>query len=362
MSEDTRPAAPSGPNSPPPQISHLVRQRAEARARRDWPAADALKAQIEAAGWSIVDHGPRSTVRRTSPVSVEVAGELRYGSAADVPNRLDDPPDAAWTVVLVAAEAPDRVSRLLGGLRVHAPAGTQAVVLLNDPSDAQVAALAAGSPDREAIHGREIEVLRTAVRLGHAAALNTALRRAAGELVLLADGSAVPSGDALAPLAQALADPEVALAGAFGLASAEPDRLRPGLLERSQTSAVGALTWGWLAFRRADIATLGPLDERFVTPGWLDVWLSLRLRAGADPDWAQAEVEPPAEGTSDDEAPEIRVPEASDGFDLPAPRRAVRLDLPLDGEGHGWPPERTRLNRRNMYRVLNRFGWRPDLF
>jgi hypothetical protein len=361
VSEDTQPAAAGGPNSPPPEISHLVRQRAEARARRDWPAADALKARIEEAGWSIVDHGPKSTVRRTSPVSVEMDGEMRYGSAADVPTRLGDPPDTAWTVALVAAEAPDRISRLLAGLRAHAPAGTQVVVVLNDPTDAQAAALAAGSPDREPIAGRDVEVLRTAVRLGHAAALNVALRRAAGELVLLADGSAAPTGDALTPLAQALADPEVALAGAFGVASAESGRLHPGSLERSQASVVGALTWGWLAFRRADIAELGPLDERFVTPAWLDVWLTLRLRAGADPDWAQADVEPPAEGAADDEAPGIRVPDGAEGFDLPAPRRAVRLDLPLDGEGQAWPPDRTRLNRRNMYRVLNRFGWREDL-
>ena len=46
---------------------------------------------------------------------------------------------------------------------------------------------------------------------------------------------------------------------------------------------------------------------------------------------------------------------------LPEPRRAVRLALPLDRDAVPWPPDRSRLNRRNMYRVLDRFGWREDL-
>jgi hypothetical protein len=262
----------------------------------------------------------------------------------------------------VAGETPDRVSALLAGLRAHATNGTQVVVVLNDPSDAQAAALAPGAPDREPIGGRDIEVLRTAVRLGHATTLDIALRRASGELVLLADGSAIPTGDALGPLAKVLADPGVALAGAFGVSMAEPGRPQPGALELSASDSPGALAWGWIAFRRSDYADLGPLDERFVTPAWLDVWLSLRLRAGLDPEWLD-ETELPtkgrtSEGPGDGEAPAAQVPE---GFELPALRRAARLDLPLEG-GHTWPPERTRLNRRNMYRVLSRYGWRPDLF
>ena len=72
-------------------------------------------------------------------------GEVRYGSAAAVPSRLDEPPDAPWTVIVLASEAPERVSRLLAGLRAHAPGATQVVVVANDPSEPQQAALAAGA-------------------------------------------------------------------------------------------------------------------------------------------------------------------------------------------------------------------------
>ena len=356
---------PTNPSGPPAEITHLIRERTEARTRHDWTAADSLKVQIEAAGWKVVDHRGRTSVTRNAPPSVELDGEVRYGSAAAVPSRLDEPPDAPWTVIVLASEAPEHASRLLAGLRAHAPDGTQVVVVANDPSEMQQAALIDGSPDRAAIGGREVEILRTASRLGDAAALNIALRRAAGELVLLADGSAWPTGDALSPLAGALGDPEVAIAGAFGVTSAEPGNLRPAALTPSTEREVGALVAGWIAFRRADYIALGPLDERYVTPAWLDIWWSLRLRAGDDPDWTET-AEPEA-GEAEPAEPEPKAAEPSAvevsavDFELAPPRRAVRLDLQLDREELPWPPDRSRLNRRNMYRVLDRWGWREDL-
>ena len=123
---------PTSPAGPPAEITHLVRERTEARTRRDWALADALKAQIEAAGWRVVDRGNRTSVGLATPPSVEVDGELRYGSAAAVPSLLYLPATTGWTVVVLASEEPGRVSRLLAALRVHAPAGTQVVVVAND--------------------------------------------------------------------------------------------------------------------------------------------------------------------------------------------------------------------------------------
>jgi hypothetical protein len=197
--------------------------------------------------------------------------------------------------------------------------------------------------------------------------MNIGLHRAAGELVLLADGSAWPTGDALTPLAAALGDPAVSAAGGFGLLSGADGPLRPGALRRADEAVdqsgvadVTALEGAWLAFRRSDYRDLGPLDERFVTPAWLDLWWTLRLRAGAEPEGAEyVESEEASEPTDSDlsETSETHEPEV----EMPAPRRAVRLSLPLQREEAVWPPDRSRLNRRNMYRVLDRFGWRDDL-
>ena len=371
---------PTSPAGPPAEISHLVRERTEARARHDWARADAIKAQIEAAGWRVVDRRGRSSVSQAAPASVEADGEIRYGTAAGVPSLLDTPATTAWTVAIVASESPDRVSRLLTALRTHAPTGTQVVVVANDPSDAQVAALLPDAADRAPIGGLAPELLRTSARLGYAAALNIALHRASGELVLITDGTAWPGGDAISPLAIALRDPAVAVAGGFGLYAADDEPLRPQALGRepatddaaaagtTAAAAPTALEGAWLAFRRSDYIELGPLDERFVTPSWLDVWWSLRLRAGAEPEGWEV-TEPTEEGEAGDaaEADEPAAPSIVEQaapepeFEFPEPRMAVRLDLPLEREAAGWPPDRSRLNRRNMYRVLDRFGRRIDL-
>jgi hypothetical protein len=126
------------------------------------------------------------------------------------------------------------------------------------------------------------------------------------------------------------------------------------------------LEGAWLAFRRSDYIALGPLDERFVTPSWLDVWWTLRLRAGEEPQGAEyVESEPAAErdDAADDAADGRSDAERRDNADvtMPQPRRAVAVQLPLNRDETTWPPDRSRMNRRNMYRILERFGWREDL-
>jgi len=93
----------------------------EARTKHDWTRADALKEEIERAGWKVVDRGSRTSVTPAAPASVEVDGEVRYGTAAAVPSLLAEPAGATLTVVVVASEAPAAISRLLTGLRDHSP-------------------------------------------------------------------------------------------------------------------------------------------------------------------------------------------------------------------------------------------------
>jgi glycosyltransferase involved in cell wall biosynthesis len=349
---------PISPAGPPAEITHLVRERAEARTKQYWKRADSLKAEIEAAGWKVVDRGSKTSVSLAAPGTVTVGDEVRYGSAAAVPSRLDEPATTPISVVMLASEAPEALSRLLSALRDHAPTGTQVVVVANDPSAAQEAALAPDSADRVRIGGLDPEILRTSTRLGTAAALNIGLIRASGDVVVLADASAWPTGDAISPLVEALLDSAVAVVGGFGLAAAEPGLLQPTALVRTDETDVVALEAGWIAFRRTDLAALGPLDERFVVPAWLDVLWTLRLRAGLDPVLNDAD----ADDAADDAGPE----EALAGLEaeppaLPEPRKAVRLALPLSRAETRWPPERSRMARRNMYRVLASFGWRDDL-
>ncbi len=314
---------------PPAEVAAAARARSAARAARDWGTADALRAEIEAAGWKVIDRGTDFSLEPAAPPTLEGDGVVRYGAASAVPSALDEPATARFSVVVLGEDWPADLARMLAGLRAHAPAGTQVVVVANAPSPTQAALLAPGSAVLDPVAGAAPEVVWTSERLGHAAALNVGLRRARGAVAVLADTSIEPAGDALTPFEAALAEPSVAVAGGFGLVSAD---LRH--FEDAPGPAVDAIELYWLAFRRADYAALGPLDERFAYYRNLDIWWSLVLRAGTDP------------GAT--------------------PRGARRLELPLVRHEHrGWTslPEadRDRLSRRNFYRVLDRFRERRDL-
>lgn len=312
---------------PPELVRELAARRSSARGARDWPLADALKAEIEAAGWRVIDQGTNWRLESAAPPDVDDGPAPLYGSWRSVPSRLDADPDAAFTVHLLAENDPTDLARTLAALRRHAPSGSQVLVTANAPSPDQAERLEPGSSDLEPIGGRPVEVVRTSAHLGHAAALNVGLRRSSAEIIVLAGTSIEPTGDALTPLAGALADPGVAVAGAVGSIARDISHF-----EDSDGPVVDAIDGRWLAFRRSDFAALGPLDERFVSGQYLDAWWSLVLRGGH-------------EG---------------------AARTAVRVDLPLIRHAPvrvGSLDERPgdREAKRNLYRLLDRFGSRRDL-
>jgi hypothetical protein len=66
-------AAQSGPSidEPPAEVLALVARRQEARTRRNWAESDALRAQIEALGWSVQDRAEGPVVRRNTTANGE---------------------------------------------------------------------------------------------------------------------------------------------------------------------------------------------------------------------------------------------------------------------------------------------------
>jgi hypothetical protein len=311
----------------PDEILAAAHDRAKARVDRDWPEADRLRATIEEAGWRIVDHGTDFALSPASPPDVAEGTRTRYGSSRSVPSRLDEPPVGVATVVLLATDWPEDLERALASLGAFAPHGVSIVIVANAPSPDQVRAL----ESRQEAHSEDdaVELVWTSDRLGHAAALNAGIRRASGPVVILLDTSVEATGDFVTPLAGALDDRSVAVAGGWGIVSAN---LRQ--FEAALAGDVDAIEGYCLAFRRAEFVERGPLDERFTFYRNLDIWWSLVLREGAE----------------DDDS-----------------RRAVALGgLPLVRHAHrGYTSlpeaERDRLSKRNFYRIIDRFGARRDL-
>jgi cellulose synthase/poly-beta-1,6-N-acetylglucosamine synthase-like glycosyltransferase len=304
----------------PDRVLTVAHERAAARAARDWPEADRLRAEIEAAGWKVVDRGTDFALEPARPPTVEDAGTVRYGSSADVPSRLDDPGLGLATIVLVATDWPDDATRTLVAVGEHAPAGTSVVVVADGASAEQGAALDALD--------ESVEVVHTTERLGTGAAWNIGIRRSAGPVVIVLDTSIEATGDFVTPLVAALDDPSVAVTGGFGIASGDLRRF-----EEAPVGDVTAIEGYVMAFRRDDAASRGPVDERFRFYRNLDIWWSLVLR--------------------------------DEGEETP-PRRALALELPVVRHEHrGWTSlpdaERDRLSKRNFYRIIDRFGSRRDL-
>ena len=311
----------------PDDVLSAAHARATARAAGDWPEADRLRAEIEAAGWKIADRGTDFGLSPVAPLDVAEGDRVRYGSSASVPSRLDEPATGLATVFLIATDWPDDLARALAGLRAGAPAGTSVVIVADGPSAEQATALeaieAAPSPDLPT------EVVWTAERLGQGAAENIGVRRATGPVVILLDTSIEPTGDVVTPLVHALGDTTVGVVGGWGIISVDLRKF-----EDAPAGEVDAIEGYLQAFRRVDFAERGPLDERFRFYRNLDIWWSLVLRDEE-------------EGT--------------------APRRAVSLaDLPVvrhEHRGYTSLPddEHDRQSKRNFYRIIDRFGWRRDL-
>jgi len=302
----------------PASVADAARRRSEARAARDWETADRLRAEIEAAGWRVIDRGVNYRLEPASPPSVEVAGQLRYGRSDAVPRRLDEAPAGLATMIVLASEDPARLQRSLEAIDATGPAGVDVVLVVDG---LEIAATT------------DHEVVRTSAPLGHGAALNIGLRRARAEVVVVIDASIVPSGDIVTPMVEALRDPGVAVVGAVGLVSADLRRFDEVAASTAPID-VAAIQGDLMAFRRADAAARGPIDEGFRSAGFLDVWLSLVLR---------------------------------DEGEGRTPRRAVALPgLPFErADGAPGRPAgaaaRERRTRRNFYRVLDAYRTRPDL-
>lgn len=304
----------------PEPIRQLAEQRASARRARDWATADRLKAELEAAGWRVVDAGTLYSLERLPPSVTEVDGVAHYGASAAVPSRLDEPAGPGVTFVVVASDRAGVVARALDAVERESP-GSQAVVVANAPSDQVAAELAALRP--------VVEIVRLGARLGAAAAWNAGIRRAAREVVVLLDPSVEVRADAARLLTAALADPTVAVAGIAGLVTEDLVHFGPSAAgERDAVAIDGRL----LAFRRDDFAQRGPIDEHFVAADYLDVWWSLVLRDVAD------DADPGA-----------------------VPRRAVVVPVPAVVHGAPDRPTDERTAKRARYRYLRSFATRRDL-
>jgi glycosyltransferase involved in cell wall biosynthesis len=290
----------------PAEIRALGERRAAARAAGDYEAADALREQIAAAGWTVVDE-PAGW--RLEPAMAEAPVRMQASAVRSV---LDDDPIYDVSLQWVVEGWPQDVRRAIEGFR--ATAGGRRLQF--------VVAELTGADGED--WGEDVEVIRLQEGTGWAAARNAGLRRSRGRLVLVLDGSIEPAGDVLAPLEEALADPGVGVCGPFGVITHDLREFDPAP-EAGDCDAVE----GYLMALRRDVLILaGPFDEKF------------RWYRMADIDWS------------------FRVKDVG--------LRAVVVPVPVTKHEHRmWfetpPAQRASWSKRNFYRFLDRWRDRWDL-
>ena len=147
-------------------------------------------------------------------------------------------------------------------------------VLVDSQSWPDDAARFLASLDR---HGRdhttEVVPVEGSDAVGFGVAHDEAVARAAGDIVVLVDTSLELTGDLLGALAGALADPTVAVAGPFGLATGDLCDY-----EERTSGDVAAVQGYCLAARRLDLLAAGGVQHGFFWYRNADIDISLRLR------------------------------------------------------------------------------------
>jgi len=169
----------------------------------------------------------------------------------------------------------------------------------------------------------EAEVLHLAPDVGWASARNAGLRRSAGRVVILVDGSVEATGDVVEPLLEVLEDPRVGIAGTFGIVT---DDLHE--FHRSEGPEVDAIEGYVMALRRELVEGGLRFDEGFKFYRNADIELSFQIKAMG-----------------------LRA--------IVTPTEVVRHEHRM------WTntseAERTRLSKRNFYRFLDKWRGRTDL-
>jgi hypothetical protein len=295
------------PASLPDDVRRLLDERAAARKERDWARADALRDRIASLGWEVQDTEGGSTAR---PILVR---EQPTGDP------IDDPATVDASIQLVAEDHPDDLLRALHGLAAHPPAASwELVIVANQPAEPVSATLASVTLPVAPV------VLETDGRLGWADARTLGLRHSRGAVTILLDTSLEPSDDFVGPLLAAFDDPQVGIAGGWGVTSGDGRQFH-----EAPPGEVDAIEAYCLAIRREALRAVGGFDRGFRFYRNADLDLSFAVR---DAGWTALRTDP----------------------------------LPLRRHEHrGWTAqpeaERDRLSKRNFYRFLDRWGSRRDL-
>ena len=313
-------AAYSHKHTIPEEILALSQERDQLRRRGKYERADALKQQIEDAGYAIKDnpHGAHLVILP----GVEIDGHM-YRLARQVPSQLNMSDLYTFSVNILMRDTSHATLSCVESLLRFAGDTSLEIVLIDNTS------ANSGALWVEALQQREqhIHSIRATRRMGEAEARNIGLKQSRGRYILLLDANVEVTGDIFTPLSNTLANEHVGITGYRGMTT---DDLRH--FEESTSTGVDAITATCLAFRRSLLKQVGLFDEQYRLPYYMDIDFNLTVR---------------------DTGLEVVVTP-----DLPLLQHSLSAEATLSDTERA---EQQRLNKRNFYRFLEKWGSRDDL-
>lgn len=301
----------------PEEILALSHERDLLRRRGQYQRADALKQQIEAAGFLIKDnpHGAHLVILP----GIEVDGQA-YRTSHQVPSYLNTPDRCTYSINILARNNHELLRRCVESIIQHAPAGDFEIILMDNASEDGTDVWAAAFREQEP----RLHFLRASRPMGAAEARNIGLKQSRGHYILLLDPCMELTGNIFTPLAATLSNDNIGITGLHGL---HTDDLRH--FEESQQQEVDAIADTCMAFQRSLLKKAGLFDERYRFPHYMDIDFNYTVR---------------------DTGAAILVTPDLPITCHPAPQTPGMSDA-----------ERSRLTKRNFYRFLEKWGDRDDL-
>ncbi len=301
----------------PADILALSHERDELRKRGKYDRADALKRQIEDAGYGIKDN-PRGAHLIVLP-SVEVDGVV-YRTTRQVPSLLDEPDRCEFSVNIIANTNYEEARRCLESVLRYIGTHEVEILVLNNRS---LDDLETWFKDLQSGDSR-LHLLNSSRSLGEAEAHNVALKQSQGKYIMLLDTSIELTGDVFAPIEETLTNVNVGITGYRGLSTDDLHHFK-----ESSEAEVEAIDELCMAFQRSLLKKSGMFDESYRYVYYMAIDFSFAIRNSG----VQAVITPNLPIISHPQLQDTTLPDA----------------------------EKTRLTKRNFYRFLDKWGDREDL-
>jgi cysteinyl-tRNA synthetase len=254
----------------PMEIAERVQARSALRQHADYSHADAVRAELGEAGYTVRDT-PRGTLvlpRRPEDEFVVLS------SSTDAPDNTHAPDLYDFSINLLAHNSRADLERCIKSICRHAgQRHLELVIIENGSTDDTLTYLEqlARQGDLVAERGQPIglQVLFADHNLGFAAGRNATMRASRGRNIVLLDTSIEVTGDIWSPLEDALADEQVGVVGPYGLVTEDLREFR-----EAAGPDVDAIEGYLMAFRRSLLPEIGWIDEKFRFYRLMDIYLS----------------------------------------------------------------------------------------